>query len=86
MEVTSVAPAARPTRTGVRIHTRCRIDRIFFLDDHRRPLYDDRPANHHGLGNHGSPLLYYDRPGYPALDHDRSYFPLFVCVVFGLVT
>jgi hypothetical protein len=69
MEVTSVAPAATPTRIGVRIHVRCRIDRIFFLNDHRRPLYNDRPANHHGLGNDGSALLYYNRP---VLDHDRS--------------
>src|SRR3954447_4191137 len=44
MEVTSVAPAATPTRAGVRIHARCRIDRILFLNDHRRPIYNDRPA------------------------------------------
>jgi uncharacterized BrkB/YihY/UPF0761 family membrane protein len=34
-----------PTRTAVRIHTRCRIDRIFFNHYWRR-RYDDRRANH----------------------------------------
>jgi hypothetical protein len=33
-----------PTRTAVRIHTRCRIDQIFINHYWRR--YDDRGANH----------------------------------------
>jgi hypothetical protein len=62
-EVTSMAPSATPSRTGVRIHrrcciqARCRIDRIF-LDHYWRRRYNDRPANHNGLGNDGIiPLL-----------------------------
>ena len=65
-EVTSMAPSAAPTRTGVRIHRRCCIhsrcrihrgcciDRIF-LNHHRRRRYNDRPANHEGLGKDGTP-------------------------------
>jgi hypothetical protein len=39
-----------------RIHTRCRIDRIF-IDHHWRRRYNDRPANH----DDGSRLLDKDR-------------------------
>jgi uncharacterized protein (TIGR00369 family) len=51
-----MAPSVTPRRTGVRIHWRCRIyawcgiDRIF-INHHRRRRYNDRPANHDGLGN-----------------------------------
>ena len=65
-EVTSMAPSVTPNRTGVRIHrrcrinARCRIDRIF-INHHWRRRYNDRPANHDGLGNDGSRLLDNDR-------------------------
>jgi len=79
----SIAPTATPTRTGVRIHTRCGIDRIFFLNHHRRPLYNHGPRNNNGPGNHdGSPLLDNDRS---VLDNDRSG-PVLVSVNFPLVT
>ena len=62
VEVTSMAPSATPTRTLVRvytrccIHSRCRIDRVFF-NHHSRRRYNDGAANHEGLGNDGSQLL-----------------------------
>jgi hypothetical protein len=62
VEVTSMAPSATPTRTLVRIYTRCciysrcGIDRVFF-NHHSRRRYNDGAANHEGLGNDGSRLL-----------------------------
>ena len=62
VEVTSMAPSATPTRTGVRIytrcriHSRCRIDRVVF-NHHSRRRYNDGAANHEDLGNDGSRLL-----------------------------
>jgi hypothetical protein len=85
VEVTPISPPATPTRTGVRIHTRFRIDRIF-LNHHRAWLKNHRSAYYDGLGKDGSPLLDDHRPCCPALDHDRSCFPLFICVNFMLVT
>ena len=43
-EVTSMAPSpsATPNRTGVRIHRRCHIDRIFIINHHWRRRYNDR--------------------------------------------
>jgi hypothetical protein len=35
------SPSATPNRTGVRIHRRCRIDRIF-INHHWRRRYNDR--------------------------------------------
>src|SRR5213075_1046212 len=76
-EVTSMAPSVTPNRTGVRIHmrcrihARCRIDRIF-VNHHWRRRYNDRPANHDGLGNDGSWLL----------DNERRRRPVLVCVNF----
>ena len=67
-----MAPSVTPNRTGVRIHmrcrihARCRIDRIFI--NHRwRRRYNDRPANHDGLGNDGSRLLDNERRRTPVL-------------------
>jgi hypothetical protein len=74
-----MAPSATPSRTGVRIygrrriHARCRIDRIFINDYRRR--YNDRPANHDGLGNDGSRLL----------DNNRRRTPVLVRVKFPLI-
>jgi hypothetical protein len=72
-----MAPAVTPNRTGVRIHRRCRIDarcRIdrILINHHWRRRYDDRPANHDGLGNDGNRLL----------DNDRRRSPVFVRVTF----
>jgi hypothetical protein len=72
-----MAPSVTPSRTGVRIHrrcrihARCRIDRIF-INHHRRRRYNDRPANHDGLGNDGSRFLDNDRRRSPV----RVNFPL----------
>jgi hypothetical protein len=52
---------------------RCRIDRIF-INHHWRRRYNDRPANHDGLGNDGSRLLDNDRRRSPVLV--RENFPL----------
>ncbi len=58
VEVTSMAPSATPTRTLVRIytrcciHSRCRIDRVIF-NHHSRRRYNDGAANH----DNGSRLL-----------------------------
>jgi hypothetical protein len=78
--MTSMAPSVTPSRTGVRIHrrcrihARCRIDRIF-IKHHRRRRYNDRPANHDGLGNDGSRFL----------DNDRRRSPVLVRVNFPLI-
>jgi hypothetical protein len=75
-----MAPSVTPNRTGVRIHrrcrihARCRIDRIF-INHHWRRRYNDRPANHDGLGNDGSRLL----------DNDRRRSPVLVRVNFPLI-
>jgi hypothetical protein len=67
-----MAPSISPNRTGVsiyrrcRIHARCRIDRIF-INHHSRRRYNDRPANHDGLGNDWSRLLDNDRRRSPVL-------------------
>jgi hypothetical protein len=74
VEVTAIAPTATPTRAGVRVDARCRIDGIF-LNHHGWRRYDHRPANHDGLGNHGSPLL----------DHDGWRNPVLIGVNFPLV-
>src|SRR3954447_14141054 len=62
VEVASIAPSTAPTWAGVRIHrrshrihARCRIDWIFLKYQWRR-LYNDRPANHDGLGHDRSLL------------------------------
>jgi hypothetical protein len=76
-----MSPSVTPNRTGVRIrrrwriHARCRIDRIF-INHHWRPRYNDRPANHDGLGNDGSRLLDNDR---------RRRHPVLVRVNFPLI-
>jgi hypothetical protein len=72
VEVASIAPPVTPNRAGKRIYGRFRIDRIFFLNHHSRPLYDHwrplyhhrrplyndrRSANHDSLGNCGCPPL-----------------------------
>jgi hypothetical protein len=49
-----------------RVHTRCRIDRIF-INHHRRWRYTQRPATHDGLGNDGNRLLDNDRRHRPEL-------------------
>jgi len=69
-----MAPYVTPNRTGVRIHMRCRIDRIF-INHHWRRRYNDRPANHDGLGNDGS------RP----LDNERRRTPVLVRVKLPLI-
>jgi hypothetical protein len=75
-----MAPSVTPNRTDVRIYRRgrryprCRIDRIF-INHHRRRRYNDRRANHDGLGNDGSRLL----------DNDRRRSPVLVCVKFTLI-
>jgi hypothetical protein len=67
-----MAPPVAPNRTSVRIHrrcrihARCRIDRIF-INHHWRLRYNDRPANHDGLGNDGSRLFDNDRWRSPVL-------------------
>jgi hypothetical protein len=67
-----MAPSVTPNRTGVRIHgrchihARCRVHRIS-INHHWRRRYNDRPANHDGLGNEGSPFLDNDRRRSPVL-------------------
>jgi hypothetical protein len=62
VEVTSMAPSAAPTRTRVRICTRCgiharfRVDGVVFDHDSRR-RYDDRATNYDGVGHHRSRLF-----------------------------
>ena len=79
VEVTSMAPSATPTRTGVRIytrcriHSRCRIDRVVF-NHHSRRRYNDGAANHEGLGNDGSRLLDNNRRRSPVLVRPRIAF------------
>jgi hypothetical protein len=71
-----MAPTVTPNRTGVRIHrrcriyARCRIDRIF-INHHWRRRYNDRPANHDGLGNDGSRRLDNDSRRTLVLPADR---------------
>lgn len=48
VEVMPIAPSGTPNRTGVRVHRRCRVDRIFL--NHHRWRYSDRPANDDGGG------------------------------------
>jgi hypothetical protein len=78
--MTSIAPSATPNRTGVRVDRRCgidagcRIDRIFF-NHYARLRYNDRPANHDGLGNDRSRFL----------DNDRRRCPVFVRESFPLI-
>jgi hypothetical protein len=75
-----MAPSVTPRRTGVRIHWRCRIyvrcgiDRIF-INHHRRRRYNDRPANHDGLGNDWCRLL----------DNDARRSPVLVLVNLPLI-
>jgi hypothetical protein len=57
-----------------RIHARCRVDRIF-IKHHRRRGYNDRPADHDGLGNDWSRLL----------DNERRRPPVLVRVKFPLI-
>jgi hypothetical protein len=86
VEVASIAPTLTPNRTCVCIHAPFRIDRIFFLNHHSRPLYhhwrplynDRRSANHDSIRNRGCPLL---------LDNDARRRPVrvgpnFSCVNF----
>jgi hypothetical protein len=67
-----MAPSVTPSRTGVRIHRRCRInawcriDRIL-INHHWRRRYNDRPANYDHLGNDRSWLLDNDRWRSPVL-------------------
>jgi len=72
VEVASIAPSTTPTRAGVRVHGRCRINarcRIdwIFLNNEWRRLYNNRPANHDRLGHDGS-----------LLDNNRRRCPVFV--------
>src|SRR5882724_12486905 len=88
VEVTSMAPSATPNRTAVRIytrcriHARCRIDRILF-NHHSRRSYNDRPANHDGLGNDGSRLLDNDRRRSPVLVRPPIAFAIAIYRQFG---
>jgi hypothetical protein len=75
-----MAPSVTPNGTGVRIHRRCpiyarrRIDRIF-INHHWRRRYNDRPANHDGLGNDWCRLL----------DNDARRSPVLVLVNFPFI-
>src|SRR5450631_2751492 len=79
VEVTSMAPSATPTRTVVRIYTRCRIysrgriDRVIF-NHHSRRRHNDGAANHEGLGNAGRQLLDNNRRRSPVLVRPRIAF------------
>jgi hypothetical protein len=60
-KVTSVAPSATPSRTGISVNRRRRIDRrrrvdwVFF--NHYRRRYNDRPPDHVSLGDDGIRFL-----------------------------
>ena len=55
-KVRSIAPSAAPTRIPVRMHGRCRIDRVFFNYNSRR-RYNHRAANHDGVGKDRSRIF-----------------------------